>query len=246
MKTVFIRFYEELNDFLPPDKRKLRIPYSFRGRVSIKDLIESLGVPHTEIDLIIINNISVGFNYIVNDNDDISVYPVFESFDIKDIQHLRPQPLREPKFILDVQLGSLAKYMRMLGFDALYKSSYSENEILSISLEERRTILTKDRDLLKRNEVTHGYWIRNMEVNDQVKEVNSRFQLTGLILPFSRCMKCNTLLEKTDKSKIEGRLEMNTKLLFDEFLICPSCQQIYWKGSHYQNMLKIINEIKES
>ena len=143
MKTVYIRFYEELNDFLPVDKRKLRFPHEFQSRVSVKDLIESIGIPHTEIDLILANSKPVGFDYIVNDLDDLSVYPVFESFDITDAQHLRPQPLREPKFILDVQLGSLAKYMRMLGFDTVYKNSYSEDEIIPTSINDRRTILTQ-------------------------------------------------------------------------------------------------------
>src|ERR1035437_1807157 len=245
MRNVYIRFYEELNDFLSVDKRKLRFPYSFKGRVSVKDLIESLGVPHTEIDLILVNTKSVEFNYLVNDKDDISVYPVFESFDIKEVQHLRPQPLREPKFILDIQLGSLAKYMRLLGFDVTYKNGYRENEIIILSINERRTVLTKDRNLLKRNDVTHGYWIRNKEVIDQLKEVAIRFHLNNLIQPFSRCMKCNTLLKKTEKKNIMERLEENTRNFFDEFFTCPSCNRIYWKGSHYQKMVKIINAIRE-
>jgi uncharacterized protein len=246
MKTVYLRFYEELNDFLPANKRKLRFLHSFQGRVSVKDLIESLGVPHTEIDLILVNTISVGFNHIVNDNDDISIYPVFESFDIKDVQHLRPQPLREPKFILDVQLGSLAKYMRMLGFDAGYKNRYSRNEIIILSINEHRTILTKDRNILKRNDVTRGYWIREKEVLDQVKEVTSRFHLYGLIQPFSRCMKCNMLLKEIGGEKVIETLEENTKEFYDEFFICTSCSRIYWKGSHYKEMLKTIKDIRES
>jgi uncharacterized protein with PIN domain len=245
MKTVYVRFYEELNDFLPPDKRKLRFLHSFQGRVSIKDLLESFGVPHTEIDLILVNARSVGFNYIVNDKDDISVYPVFESFNITEVQHLRPQPLREPKFILDVQLGSLSKYLRMLGFDAAYKNSNSKNEIIMISINEKRTILTKDLNLLKRNDVTHGYWIRNKEVIEQVKEVSGRFQLNNLIQPFSRCMVCNTLLEGIEKKKIMERLQERTKNMVDEFETCPSCNRIYWKGSHYQKMEGIIDKIRE-
>ena len=234
-----------MNDFLPPDKRKLRLPHSFQGRVSVKDLLESFGIPHTEIDLILINDKSVGFNYIVNDKDDISVYPVFESFNITEVQHLRPQPLREPKFILDVQLGSLAKYLRMIGFDAAFKNSSSKNEIIMISINEKRTILTKDLNLLKRNDVIHGYWIRNKEVIDQVKEVTRRFQLNSLIQPFSRCMICNTLLERIEKKKIMERLQERTKNMVDEFEICPSCSRIYWKGSHYQKMEGIINGIRE-
>jgi len=246
MKTVYMRFYEELNDFLPSNKRKLRFPCPFQGRVSIKDLIESIGVPHIEIDLILVNGKSVGFGYIVNEQDDISIYPVFESFDIKDAQHLRPKPLREPKLILDVQLGSLTKYMRMLGFDSAYKNSYSENEIIILSINERRTILTKDRNILKRNDVAHGYWIRNIKIIDQVKEVTRRFQLNNLIQPFSRCMKCNIQLIQTEKENIIDRLEENTRNLFEKFFICPSCSQIYWKGSHYQKMLDTINDIRES
>ena len=243
MRNVYIRFYEELNDFLPVDKRKTRLQHSFIGRVSVKDLIESFGVPHIEIDLILVNSEPVGFNYIVNDNDDISVYPVFESFDIKEIQHLRPQPLREPKFILDVQLGQLAKYMRMSGFDSSYKSTYNKNEIINHSVNERRTILTKDRNLLKRNEVTHGYWIRHSEVIDQLKEVIGRFQLNNQIQAFSRCLICNSMLQKIEKENIIERLEENTRNLFNEFYICPTCSRVYWKGSHYNKMIDIIKEI---
>ena len=246
MRTIYIRFYEELNDFLPAEKKKLRFPHTVQGRDSIKDLIESMGVPHTEIDLILVNTRSVGFDYIVNDKDDISVYPVFESFDIKEIQHLRPQPLREPKFILDVQLGLLAKYLRILGFDVLYKNNYLKNEIITFSISQKRTILTKDRNLLKRNDVTHGYWIRNQKVVEQVKEVTKRFDLNNLIQPFSRCIICNELLKKTEKKEIVNRLEENTRDLFDEFFICPSCKRIYWKGSHHMSMEKIINEIREN
>ena len=116
IKKVTFRFYEELNDFLPEEKRKVRFAHQFIDRASVKDMIESLGVPHIEIDLILANGKSVEFSYIVEDKDDISVYPVFESMDITDVQHLRSKPLRDPKFIADVHLGSLVKYMRMLGF----------------------------------------------------------------------------------------------------------------------------------
>ena len=122
MHKIFLRFYEELNDFLPEEKRKKRFLHQYIDRTSVKDLIESLGVPHTEIDLILVNGKSVSFKYLINDGDDISVYPVFESIDITGLQHLRPKPLRDPKFIADVHLGRLARYLRMLGFDTLFCS----------------------------------------------------------------------------------------------------------------------------
>ena len=161
MKTAYFRFYEELNDFLPAEKRKIKFEHSFVDRTTIKDMIESLGVPHIEIDLILVNGKSANFSYLVKDKDEISVYPVFESLDISDVQHLRPNPLREPKFVLDVHLGKLARYMRMFGFDTAYKNNFADDDLIKISLNEKRTILTKDKEILKRNDVTHGYWVRN-------------------------------------------------------------------------------------
>ena len=244
MKTVYFRFYEELNDFLPPEKRKLQFEHTFIDRTSVKDMIESLGAPHSEIDLILVNGKSVNFSHIVNDRDEISVYPVFESLDISEVQHLRPEPLREPKFIPDVHLGKLARYLRMAGFDVLYKNNFTDNDLVKISLDEKRTILTRDRDLLKRNEVTHGYWVRNKTAEDQLKEVIERFQLKNLINEFTRCLECNTLLNKVDKENVISQLPPKIKEWHNEFYECPGCKKIYWKGSHFERMTKIISEIK--
>ncbi len=163
---VYFRFYEELNDFLPDEKQKVRFALYYIDRASVKDIIESLGAPHTEVDLILVNGKSVGFDYLINDGDDISVYPVFESLDITNVQHLRPKPLREPKFIADVHLGKLTDYLRMMGFDVLYKSDFDDKEIVNLSLTELRAILTRDRGILKRSEVTHGYWVRSTKINE--------------------------------------------------------------------------------
>jgi len=181
MHKAYLRFYEELNDFLPEEKRKKRFIHQFIDRASVKDLIESLGVPHTEVDLILVNEKSVNFKYSINDGDDISVYPVFESFDISDVQHLRPKPLRKPKFVADVHLGRLTRYLRMLGIDVLYTNNFTDDEIVKISVKEKRTILTKDRGILKRNEVTHGYWIRSTKAEAQTEEVLERFHLQNEI-----------------------------------------------------------------
>jgi len=245
MKKVYFRFYEELNDFLPSEKQKIKFEKAFTGRQSIKDIIESLGVPHTEIDLILVNGNSVGFSYIISDNDDISVYPVFESLDISSVQHLRPQPLREPRFIVDVHLGKLARFMRMFGFDSSYKNIYAENDIVSLSLNERRTILTKDREILKRNDVTHGYWLRSESPKEQLKEIISRFDLKNLIKEFSRCLECNTLLKKIEKEEILDRLLPKVREWQNEFYFCSVCNKIFWKGSHYNRMKRLTNKIKK-
>lgn len=244
MHRIQIRFYEELNDFLPEEKRKKRFEHHYIDRSSVKDLIESLGIPHTEVDLILVNGTSVGFEYLINDGDDISVYPVFESLDITDVQHLRPKPLRKPKFVADVHLGRLARYLRIFGFDVYYKNDLSDEDIVNISLAKKRAILTKDRGILKRNEVTHGYFIRSIFVEEQVKEVIKRFDLRKEIKEFTRCLECNTELIKIAKEKIAGKLPQKVNQSQEEFYKCPGCGKLYWKGTHHQKMLSFVHKIK--
>jgi len=241
-KMAYFRFYEELNDFLPQGKKKVKFQHTFILRESVKDMIEAIGVPHAEVDLILVNGISKGFNYLVQDSDEISVYPVFESFDITDVQHLRPRPLREPKFIADVHLGSLARYMRMAGLDTFYENTINNCDMVKLSLSENRAILTRDRELLKRNDITHGYFVRRNTAEEQLKEVVNRFNLKAEVKPFSRCMECNTSFNAVDEEIISDRLPEKVKLYHDTFYICRSCNKIYWKGSHYTNMLKMLEK----
>lgn len=245
MHKVYLRFYEELNDFLPEAKRKKRFTHNYIDRTSVKDLIESLGVPHTEVDMILVNGKSESFRYLINDGDDISVYPVFESFDISEVQHLRPKPLRKPKFVADVHLGRLARYLRMIGLDVVYKNNFDDDEIVSISIKEKRAILTKDRGILKRNDVTHGYWVRSIKVEEQVKEILNRFSLHKEIKEFSRCVECNELLKPVKKELIISRLPHKVAKKQVEFYGCPSCKKIYWKGTHHQKMMDFIKSIKD-
>ena len=144
------RFYAELNDFLPRHEKHIFFQHSFSGNPSIKDTIEAIGVPHTEVDLIIVNGVSVDFSYLLQDEDRVSVYPVFESIDITQALRVRPQPLREIRFVLDIHLGRLAGYLRMLGFDTLYRNDYRDEELAYVSSQEERILLTRDRGLLKR------------------------------------------------------------------------------------------------
>ncbi|MBS4034608.1 MAG: Mut7-C ubiquitin/RNAse domain-containing protein [Ignavibacterium sp.] len=245
-KFVSIRFYEELNDFLNQDKRKKPFIHKFIDRTSVKDLIESFGVPHTEVDMIIVNGKSVSFDYLINDKDDISVYPVFESFDVSEVQHLRPEPLRNPKFVCDVHLGKLAKNLRMFGIDTLYFNFISDVEIVNISLNERRTILTRDSELLKIKAVTHGYYIRNTDPLKQAGEVLKRFHLEKTLKCFSRCLECNTLLANVNKEIILDRIPQKVKESQSEYFICENCNKIFWKGTHYLNMLIKLKLISES
>ena len=240
---VWFRFYEELNDFLPSFKRKVTFSYSYKGSPSVKDAIESLGVPHVEVDVIIVNGIPVGFSYKLNNEDQISVYPVFESIDISGINRLRPEPLRNPKFIPDVHLGKLSRYLRLLGFDTFFKDFMDDNEIIEISLREKRIILTRDKNLLKHKEITHGYWIRSQKPKIQLKEVLSRFDLSGIVKPFTRCLECNNLVTQVPKYEILDGLKLKTKEFYTEFWKCQGCNRIYWEGSHYESMKKFVEFI---
>jgi len=243
MKSAFLRFYEELNDFLPKEKKKTSFSCTFSGNPSVKDLIESLGVPHVEVDLILVNGKPVTFSYKVNDEDNISVYPVFESLDITGVTHLRQKPLRNVKFILDEHLGKLARYLRLCGFDTLISKEFTDNEIVRISVSEKRIILTRDKQLLKNRLVTHGCWIRSVHADEQIIDVFRRFDLKNMVRPFSRCLECNSLLIDVSKDDIQERLLPGTRKYFENFRKCPGCDRIYWEGSHFERMSNYINQI---
>ena len=244
-KTAYFRFYAELNDFLPKNQRYVLFSLTFKNRQTVKHLIESLGVPHPEVDLILVNSESVDFSYIVQDQDVISVYPVFESFDIAAENKLRPDLLGEPKFVLDGHLGRLAAYLRLLGIDCSYRNDYTDEEITEISYHENRICLTRDRGLLKRNLIMHGYCLRSMDSRKQVKEALHRFNLVGKVKPFQRCVHCNGLLEDVDKKEISDQLLPKTKRYYHEFRRCSECGQVYWKGSHIERITKLIEGLIE-
>jgi len=242
---IVIRFYKELNEFLPMSKRKVSFEHHFNQAGAVKDIIESLGVPHTEVDLIIVNGQSVTFDYKIKHGDDISVYPAFESFDISPITHLHPAPLRETKFVLDVHLGRLAAYLRMLGFDTLYQNNYDDIELANISVDEQRILLTYDKKLLMRKIITHGYYVRERQPKKQLLEIIKRFDLFNGFKPFTLCMSCNSEIKAVDKEKIKSHLMPRTENDYNEFWQCSTCKKVYWKGSHYQRMQEQIKLLKE-
>jgi hypothetical protein len=239
------RFYSELNDFLPPQKRTTKFRYSFSGAPSIKDAIEAIGVPHTEIDLIIINGKSVDFECQLKNGDDVAVYPVFESFDISPVIRLRQAPLRDTKFICDVHLGALARLLRLAGFDTLYRNDYADEKIVDIALAEKRCILTRDRGILKRKAVTHGYCLRSVHPEEQAREVLARFDLYSSMKPFALCIECGGAVSRVDKASVAAALPEKTRECYDEFYKCGLCGKIYWQGSHYADLEKIVEELRK-
>ncbi len=244
MKTALFRFYADLNDFLPPAQRQrpFRQPV-YDGTQSVKHLIESLGVPHTEVEVILVNGRSIDFHYLVQADDEISVYPPFYAIDVSPLVPLRPSFTLPHRFILDNHLGKLARYLRLLGLDTLYADNKADDaDLAHVASEENRILLTRDRGLLKRGNVIYGYCLRTRDSMEQLTAVLHRFQLHDEISPWTRCLRCNGLLRPVEKEAILHRLEPKTKRYFDEFRLCEACEQIYWQGSHFSRLQRIVDK----
>lgn len=244
-RTQFAEFriYEELNDFLPAHRRKVSFRSAFTGKPSVRDVIQALGVPHSSIDLILVDGRSVDFSHTLRGGERVAVYPVFERLDISPVIRLRPKPLRDTRFILDVHLGKLARYLRMLGFDSAYERNRDDAELIDLALLQKRIILTRDLGILKQSRVTHGYWLRHHEPQKQLQEIIFALDLAGQVQPFKRCMECNGRIQGVDRSAIRGQVNTDILQRHREFRRCDDCGKIYWRGSHYHDMLEMVERL---
>ena len=229
---AYFDFQPELHCFLPRDKRNVTLALAFKGRQSLKHLIESLGVPHTEVGQVTVNGQARGLDSVPHNGDRIEVRAAAPGCPI------------EPRFLLDSHLGRLAAYLRMLGFDCLYRNDYDDAELAELVQREKRILLSRDRRLLMRKVVQYGYCLRSLEPPEQLTEVVRRFDLADKIRPFHRCLRCNGALQPVSKETVLDRLEPLTKIHYDEFSLCPACDQVYWKGSHVERMEKLIESVK--
>lgn len=182
------------------------------------------------------------FAHIVQDGDRIAVYPAFRSIEVPPEHRLRP-PVSEHRFVADVHLGRLASYLRVLGFDTVYRIEAGDAELAHIASTEARILLTRDRGLLKRAEVMYGYFVRESAPWMQLAEVVRRYDLAGKAKPFTRCLVCNALLKAVAKDAVADRLEPKRRLCFEEFRECPSCRRIYWGGSHWERMRRLVEQV---
>ena len=243
-QQIEIRFYAELNDFLPPERRQRAFIHAFHGTPSVKDTIEAIGVPHTEVDVILANDRSVGFDHVLHGGERVAVYPVFERFDVSPLTRLRPAPLRDTRFVADVHLGTLARYLRLLGFDTVWERDLTDDAIVDIALAEKRIILTRDKGILKNGRVTHGYWLRHSDPTEQLDEVVKSIDLGRAIAPYTRCMECNGELRSVDRSAVAQAVPLQVFLVYRDFKQCQSCHRVYWRGSHLRRLDKIIERVR--
>jgi uncharacterized protein len=233
--TAHFRFYAELNAFLAPALRQQRFSRVCPRDASVKHMIEALGVPHTEVELILVNGEPVDFSHRLSDGERVSIYPRFIALGVASPVPLRPTPAGQ-RFIADAHLGLLAKHLRMLGFDVLYRNDYSDAEVARIAAADERIVLTRDRDLLIRKEIVHGCYLHALAADEQVREVMRRFDLAPSVRALSRCLSCNGMLRVVDKSAVAHHVPQHSRHVYQRFYECDCCAQVYWEGSHVVRM----------
>ncbi|HEU4692781.1 MAG TPA: Mut7-C RNAse domain-containing protein [Vicinamibacterales bacterium] len=242
--TCEFRFYEELNDYLPSGQRKRSITREITGTPSVKDAIEAMGVPHTEIDLILVDGRSVRFDCRLEGGERVAVYPEFERFDITPLHRLRPEPLREPRFVADVHLGTLARFLRLLGFDTHYGNDLSDEELAHLTARQRRILLTRDVGLLKRKVVVRGQWLRSRDPEQQLGELVEALDLRRAFRPFTRCMTCNGVLGVIARAEVSGLVPPRVYRRFRAFKQCRECARVYWRGTHYLRLQRLVKQVR--
>lgn len=240
MVAATFRFYEELNDFLAPDRRGREFACACARAATTKHMIEALGVPHTEVELVLVNGESVGFDRRLADGDRVAVYPKFEALDIAPLLRVRAQPLRVTQFIADAHLGGLARLLRMSGFDTRHDNHLRDDEIERISSTEGRIVLTRDRDLLKRRGITHGCYVHAVRPAEQLREIFTRLDLARSARPFTLCLHCNAPLRPIDKAQVGPELPPTVRAQYERFSACDGCGRVFWEGSHWRRMRSML------
>ena len=243
MVNASFRFYEELNDFLAPPLRGRTFTRECAGDATVKHVIEALGVPHTEVELILVNGDSVGFEQRLAEGDRVSVYPVFEALDITPLLRVRERPLRVTRFIADAHLGALARLLRMLGFDTRFDNPVDDAEIERIATVEGRIVLTRDRELLMRRTITHGCYVRAQSPPAQCREIVTRLDLRRQARPLTRCLACNAPLRALPRDNAISRVPPAVAERHVRFSTCAACERVYWEGSHWQRMRSQIDAL---
>jgi len=243
MVTATFRFYEELNDFLAPARRRREFTVPCAQAATTKHMIEALGVPHTEVELILVNGESADFSLQLQDGDRVAVYPRFEAMDVTPLLRVRDTPLRETRFVADAHLGGLAHLLRMLGFDTLYDNHFEDDAIVAIGEQDGRIVLTRDRELLKRRAVTHGCYVHALKSEDQLREIVERLDLARSARPFTLCLHCNAPLRPVDRADVIDRLPPRVCERYARFSTCDACGCVYWEGSHWRNMRRLLDGV---
>ena len=239
--TVHLAFHDDLLFFL--ESKKPQLERQLNERTSVKDVIEACGVPHTEVDLILVNDTPVNFAFVIGRECKIDIYGVSEKREMF-FPTNRLQAAKVWKFVADGHLGKLVRDLRLLGIDVAYEPNAEDPQLVQLAATESRALLTRDRRLLMHAAVRHGYYLRSQEPFEQTLEVLGRFELGESLHPFSRCLRCNAELQRVSKADVLNRLEPLTKIYYDQFQNCTGCGQIYWSGSHFDKLQDRVEKLR--
>lgn len=243
MGSAVFRFCEELNDFLPPGRRYREFVSVCARAATTKHMIEALGVPHTEVERILVNGEPTGFDRQLADGDHVVVCPRLDVVDAASQLRLHERPPGRLRFVADAHLGGLAHMLRMLGFDTLYDNGYDDDELAAIEAQQGRILLSRDRELLKRRSITHGCYLHAQKPKEQLREIVERLALARSAKPFTLCLHCNMPLRPVGKASVLDRLPPRVRENYQHFSTCDQCGRVYWEGSHWRNMQKLLNGV---
>lgn len=230
------RFYAQLNDFLAPAHRGRAFPWPCAPDATLKHVIEVLGVPHTEVGLMLRNGLPVDFFQRLAAGDRVAVYPDFQAIDLGPMPVLQPALPDVTRFVADAHLGALARLLRLAGFDTVYDNHLGDGEIVALAGREQRIVLTRDLELLKRRGVSHGAYVHAQAPDVQLAEILGRFDLTGRVCPFSLCLACNAPLQAVEKEQVMARLPPRVRERQQHFSRCAACGRVFWQGNHWRHM----------
>jgi sulfur carrier protein ThiS len=171
MGKALFRFYEELNDRLPPGQRKRDFEVALEGTETVREILEKMGVPPAEVDLLLANGQSVDLDYVLKEGDRISVYPVFERLDLTGVSRVREKPLRRLTFIVDRGLESVAESLKALGLDVTVGGHLGEEHILRMVKNEGRILLTRQEDFPGLQGLDRMIVLKTGSLREQVHQV---------------------------------------------------------------------------
>lgn len=241
-----LRFYGELRDFLSSERLTRDYRVEFPEPRSVKDLIESEGVPHTEVGLILVNGESAGFEEQVGHGERVAVYPHFSNLPVERVSAVsRPTP-SVLRFIADVHLGKLVRRLRLLGYDCMYGPDFEDAQLAEHSAREDRVLLTRDRGLLMRRIVVRGIFVHSDDVRQQLRQVVRRTGIDPARFSLSRCLECNGRLKQVDRDQVRDRIPTYTYEKMGPFLQCERCGKAYWKGTHWPKLRGFIDDLLRS
>lgn len=243
MPLVSLRFYAELNDHLPPERRRIEFGSTVSDGSTLEEVLQSLEVPLNEIDLVLVNGVSESLDYGLREGDRVSIFPVFDSIDVTPITKIKNRPSRRLRFVLDTHLGKLAHHLRMLGFDTLYRNDYTRDDLVRIAESEDRIVLSKSRVLLGKDVIEAGYRVVSSDPREQLTEVLRRFDLWRSVHPFQRCLHCNAVLHSAPRESVIDHLPERVRESYDDFTECPLCRRTYWKGTHFEKMMEFTRQV---